>query len=96
MINCFESVYKMYIRLNSCKNIIFQDNVNFDTYTMHDHLIKCIESQQFSPFPKTKPTRTKVLSLKNTSVNFSTEKECNLPNLFEDMVCCDICSAWYH
>ena len=97
----------MYIRLNSCKitckNIIFQDNVNFDTYTMRDHLIKCIESQQFSPFPKspkTKPTRTKVLSLKNTSVNFSIEKECtarcNLPNLFEDMVCCDRCSAWYH
>ena len=94
----------MYIRLNSCKitckNIIFQDNVNFDTYTMRDHLIKCIESQQFSPFPKTKPTRNKVLSLKNTGVNFSIEKECtarcNLPNLFEDMVCCDICSAWYH
>ena len=89
----------MYIRLNSCKitckNIIFQDNVNFDTYTMRDHLIKCIESQQFSPFPKTKPTRTKVLSL-----NFSIEKECtarcNLPNLFEDMVCCDRCSVWYH
>jgi hypothetical protein len=36
------------------------DNVNFDTYTMRDHLIKCIGSQQFSPFPKTKPTRTKV------------------------------------
>jgi hypothetical protein len=60
--------------------------VNFDTYTMRDHLIKCIESQQFSPFPKTKPTRTKVLSLKNTSVHFSIEKECtatcrcNLPN----------------
>jgi hypothetical protein len=94
----------MYIRLNSCKitckNIIFQDNVNFDTYNMHDHLIKCIDSQQFSPFPKTKPTRTKVLCLKNTSVNFSIEKECtarcNLPNLFEDMVCCDRCSAWYH
>jgi hypothetical protein len=37
---------------------------------------------------------------KNTSVNFSIEKEyttrCNLPNLFEDMVCCDRCSAWYH
>ena len=104
MINCFESVYNMYIRLNSCKitckNIIFQDNVNFDTYTIRDHLIKCIESQQFSPFPKTKLTRTKVLSLKNTSVNFSIEKECtarcNLPNLFEDMVCCDRCSAWYH
>ena len=81
-------------------NFIGRDNVNFDTYTMRDHLIKCIESQQFSPFPKTKPTRTKVLSLKNTSVNFSIEKECtarcNLPNLFEDMVCCDICSAWYH
>ena len=44
-------------------NFIGRDNVNFDTYTMHDHLIKCIESQQFSPFPKTKPTRTKVLSL---------------------------------
>ena len=94
----------MYIHLNSfkitCKNIIFQDNVNFDIYTMRDHLIKCIESQQFSPFPKTKPTRTKVLSLKNTSVNFSIEKECNtrcnLPNLFEDMVCCDRCSALYH
>ena len=88
---------------SSCKNIIFQDNVNFDTYTMRDHLIKCIESQQFSPFPKspkTKPTRTKVLSLKNTSVNFSIEKECtarcNLPNLLEDMVCCDRYSAWYH
>jgi hypothetical protein len=84
----------------TCKIIIFQDNVNFDTYTMRDHLIRCIESQQFSPFPKTKPTGTKVLSLKNTSVNFSIEKECtarcNLPNLFEDMVCCDICSAWYH
>ena len=70
----------MYIRLNSCKitckNIIFQDNVNFDTYTMRDHLIKCIERQQFSPFPKKKPTRTKVLSLKKTSVNFSIEKEC--------------------
>ena len=81
-------------------NFIGRDNVNFDTYTMRDHLIKCIESQQFSPFPKTKPTRTKVLSLKNTSVNFSIEKECtarcNLPNLFEDMVCCDRCSAWYH
>ena len=25
----------------TCKNIIFQDNVNFDTYTMRDHLIKC-------------------------------------------------------
>ena len=23
--------------------MIFQDNVNFDTYTMRDHLIKCIE-----------------------------------------------------
>ena len=81
-------------------NFIGRDNVNFDTNTMRDHLIKCIESQQVSPFPKTKPTRTKVLSLKNTSVNFSIEKECtarcNLPNLFEDMVCCDRCSAWYH
>jgi hypothetical protein len=41
----FSFVYKMYciIRLNSCKitckNIIFQDNVNFDTYTVRDHLI---------------------------------------------------------
>jgi uncharacterized protein YwqG len=25
----------------TCKNMIFQDNVNFDTYTMRDHLIKC-------------------------------------------------------
>ena len=38
-------INKMYciIHLNSCKitckNIIFQDNVNFDTYTMRDHLI---------------------------------------------------------
>jgi hypothetical protein len=93
-----------YRKVHTCvfcfNNFIGRDNVNFDTYTMRDHLIKCIESQQFSPFPKTKPTRTKVLSLKNTSVNFSIEKECtarcNLPNLFEDMVCCDRCSAWYH
>ena len=84
----------MYIHLNSfkitCKNIIFQDNVNFDIYTMRDHLIKCIESQQFSPFPKTKPTRTKVLSLKNTSVNFSIEKSVQLG------VICRIClKIWY-
>ena len=84
----------MYIRLISCKitckNILFQDNVNFDTCTMRDHLIKCIESQQFSPFLKTKPTRTKVLSLKNTSVNFSIEKECTARCI------CRIClKIWY-
>jgi hypothetical protein len=56
-------------------NFIGRDNVNFDTYTMRDHLIKCIESQQCSPFPKTKPTRTIVLSLKNISMNFSIEKK---------------------
>jgi hypothetical protein len=48
VINCFESVYKMYIGLNSCKitciNIIFQDNMNFDTYTS---VIITISSNKF-------------------------------------------------
>ena len=78
-----------------------KNSVHFDNNVMRNHLLKCMEGKQFSPFPKIKPVKSKVtLNLKNTSVNLSIKKEwkakCDLPNLFEDMVSCDKCSTWYH
>jgi hypothetical protein len=80
---------------------IEKNNVHFETNVMRNHLLKCMEDKQFSPFPKIKPVKSKVtLNLKNTSVNLSIKKECkaecDFPNLFEDMVSCDKCSTWYH
>ena len=79
-----------------------KNSIHFDTNVMRNHLlIKCMEDKQFSPFSKIKPVKSKVtLNMKNTSVNLSIKKECkaecDLPNLFEDMVSCDKCSTWYH
>jgi hypothetical protein len=78
-----------------------KNSVHFDTNVMRNHLLKCMEDKQFSPFPEIKPVKSKgTLNLKNTSVNLSIKKECkaecDLPYLFEDMVSCDKCSTWYH
>jgi hypothetical protein len=45
-----------------------KNSVHFDTNVMRNHLLKCMEDKQFSPFPKIKPVKSKVtLHLKNTS-----------------------------
>jgi hypothetical protein len=92
-------IISLYIFL---KYYIFTGNfVRFKTYVHFVNWFKTI--YHFRPglklLSESKMLQKRTLPL-NTSVNFSIEKECtarcNLPNLFEDMVCCDRCSAWYH
>jgi hypothetical protein len=36
-----------------------KNSVHFDTNVMRNHLLKCMEDKQFSPFPKIKPVKSK-------------------------------------
>ena len=80
--------------LSSVKGL---SNTVFDTDMMRPHLIHCFNSKKFSPFPKKKhPSKLKL----NRSVVFSIDKSCrarcNLPDMFDNLVCCDLCGGWFH
>ena len=68
-----------------------KNSVHFDTNVMRNHLLKCMEDKQFSPFPKIKPVKSKVtLNLKNTSVNLSIKR-----NARPSVICRIYLKTWF-
>ena len=68
-----------------------KNSVHFDTNVMRNHLLKCMEDKQFSPFPKIKPVKSKfTLNLKNTSVNLSIKR-----NARPSVICRIYLKTWF-
>ena len=68
----------------------------FDVNGMRNHLIRCIENNSFSEFPKIKGGPK---SKRHRSTIYTIEMDCSactLPNLYDDMVQCNQCDKWYH
>ena len=66
----------------------------FQPDDLRSHLISCFSSGNFSSFPrKDKKTPKEILS---TTRVIPILCDCGLPNLYADMVGCDLCDAWHH
>lgn len=66
----------------------------FQPDDLRSHLISCFSSGHFSSFPrKDKKTPKEILS---TTHVIPILCDCGLPNLYADMVGCDLCDAWHH
>ena len=61
---------------------------------LRSHLINCFSSDHFSIFPHIE--KKVQAERKTTSYAIQVLCHCGLPNLFADMVCCDICDVWHH
>ena len=74
--------------------------IRYNDRYMRDHLIYCLERQQFVPFPRIQTKATKKNRKKPKSATIACDCPCGKPNSMEAMVGCDglqgTCTSWRH
>ena len=68
--------------------------VVYDQNDMRCHLVSCFEKHSLTIFNTIKKRRPEKKQLKSNT--FDIYCYCRLPDTGERMVCCDLCSKWYH
>ena len=73
----------------------------FDIMRMRDHLHKCIENMEITPFPKLRRNlklRKQTEKVLNYSIAADCADLCEFPNSYDDMVQRDTktCQNWFH
>ena len=68
----------------------------FEQTVMRDHLLSCLQLQQFTPFPVRSERRFSMKVRKTEDV--SVFCNCRMPDIsFQpDMICCTKCDTWFH
>ena len=67
---------------------------DFDNYCMRDHLLDCLNNEEFRQFPKIVKEETEMAT---DIFNITISCPCGLANLTGNvMICCDRCQKWYH
>ena len=72
--------------------------VCFDQTRMRDHLEQSLLRGQLRPFPKMKSQirRDQVLRSSHKLLWYELFCFCQMPDFYDDMVSCDVCSEWVH
>lgn len=61
------------------------DLLMYDAPYLRPHLIHCLETRRFTPFPRIE-TKAKLNKKKMTYIDVQSDCKCRLPNLLEEMV----------
>ncbi|XP_034245761.1 uncharacterized protein LOC117647896 [Thrips palmi] len=70
-------------------------NFDFDSSSMRDHLLNCLQEEWFSEFPK-QPSRIKKVREDDETTSIKVYCVCRLPECLSDMVQCDTCDNYFH
>lgn len=75
-----------------------KENIVFDIETSRNHLLQCLAAKLIRPFPKKRSAIHKLKLNRSFSFKIATtcRAKCNFPDMYDDLVCCDGCSSWYH
>ncbi len=69
-------------------------SISFNEKRMRSHLIKCLELEKLSAFPKIKAANVKRAEFQHIAIIIYCP--CKRPDSFEDMIQCNQCNTWYH
>jgi polycystin 1L2 len=67
----------------------------YKTKQMRQHTIECLENGKFTPFPSNTLSCRRRNKVKKVVINIAC-RQCHLPDIFDNMVCCDTCDKWLH
>ncbi len=94
--------YHSYVHIYSMTIIFILNAANaddlrimkFDQAKIRQHLEKCFQNKQFTPFPHTVLPAPYPQTLPAHSIEVFCD--CELPETFDNMVQCDKCEMWFH
>ena len=69
--------------------------IKFHQEKMRQHLVQCFKKKRLEPFPHTRLEKPYTQSF-FPYIEIELYCECNMPEVYDDMIQCDECEEWFH